>query len=413
MNSNGIKIVLTVFVLMATSVPLLAANNISVQGNPLNVGQIFSQQKTTNAIVLLLQAHIFRQQGNIPKALEKYRQILEKWPPNSKWGRIACLKIARCLLCQKPADFSGAADILEKIKTINGDLAWQRELQIWTLVHNLHQSAGRRLENKASVVEFEIPEDLVDWRVPYELLKDFKLALDSLCNRFILSEKAELGADFLQELLWHVKNQWLQQTVLRELVSMQLSAKKVDNALISARAYWIMSTQQPEFLLEAIDRIIECLAELGASDQQIEQYRLFQTYGDQEQDNSSNNPATRNIMILFVNNESSNTELIPQNIINSQKSVIHKIRMLLLNGDIARAVSLLEHLIKTDNPDSKQYSQAMELVRMALALHDGHIHAIDRYDRYLYQKSLSVKDDDGQAQSLIDPLDELTKNLNK
>lgn len=408
MNLKRIKITLNVLMLIILCSRALAVGDSAAEDKPLEVSEVFTQQKTKNVVVLLLEAHKFQRSGDIPKALELYDQILEKWQPESRWGRVACLKAAKCFLCRRPADFSQAGVFLEKIESVQGDLIWQRERQVWEYVENLHRLTNGWLKGDSSVLGLDIPQNLADWRVPNGLLDDFQRALGGLTERFITNDKAEQGAIFLGELLGRMRNRWMQQVVLRELISMQLLADKAQDALVSARAYWVLSIQKPALFPEAIDKVAQCMKKLGANNEQIEQYRMFQTYGKRSQDGKDGS-INSNTMMLFMEKASSERKLIPQELIEKEESVEHKARMLLMNGDIAHAAPLLKSSVEAGKAYSIKERGIIMLIHMALALHDGHIHDIDRYDRYIYQKSLGAENSGKKLEELSDPLDELIK----
>lgn len=67
-----------------------------------DIGKLFVKHGGISPVSLLLRAHILGQEGKDKDSLAAYRQVLQQWPAETRWGRLACLRIARSLLCQRP-----------------------------------------------------------------------------------------------------------------------------------------------------------------------------------------------------------------------------------------------------------------------------------------------------------------------
>ncbi len=398
-------------IILSSSLHTLAEDRPLGPGKSSDIDRIFAEQGANSPVTLLLRAHLSEQDGNAQEALKIYKEVLEQWPSESKWGRLANLRMARCLLCKRPAEPAAAKEILSEVQLFAGNPVFQRERQLWQISVELHEMAEKWLQH-GPVAFDDIPDkSIADWKIPSRLLRDFSRSMVSVSDRFLLQGKMDAGCDFLHELFIHLANKHLQNTILRELISMQLQANRAADALISTRAYWLISVEKPELLPDAIEQTLRCMKALGASDTQMEQYRLLQMYGDRVR--SDDGTIDRNPLDGFLSKYASDRILIPPSVIQQQATLFGKARLYLLNGEITQALPLIKSMVETTDGQASLKEKGIGLARMALALHDGHIHAIERYEQYLYQQA-SKQTGQGGVTGLIDnPLEELVKGAGK
>lgn len=400
----------SVLIVMLLSGSLTCLGQPAARDRSLDIGSILANQIHRGPVSLLMRARLLEETGKFNEASEVYRKLLEHWPARSRWGSAACLRLARCLLVKYPADPAGAQKLLDKARPTQPDPAHDRERKLWTLIVRLHQIAGDWLGDNPPPFDVNIESVIGEWWMPPQLLKNVDRALKVLSLRFDRSGQADRGVFFFRELLGCTTNRSLQLVVLHRLSAQQLAATQAAEALVSARAYWLISAQRLPLLPDAISQVALCLEALGANSDELEQYRLWQMYGKAKHTDNAES-GQRNVVKSFLQKHATGLPLFTKDIINRQKSDLNKIRLLLLNGDLVRAAPLLQRLINADIFDTRRRAGILTLVRMAFACHDGNIHNIDRYDYYLYHRSLALSNSNLKATGAKDPLRQLLDSL--
>jgi hypothetical protein len=392
-------------ILLAGSVTCLAQTLSPGADESSNLARLLAEQKVINPVSQMMQGLLLEENHRYSEAVESYLTVLDKWPDNSRWANRARLRIAGCLLRKENPDPKAASDILEKLNPAEASMPDKREQRLWQLLVKLHTIADRWLAGDGSGFDANANDAVADWRPPSPLLNEFSEALDRLFDRFVQADKPELATRFAHELLMRTTSEPLQPIVLRKLISLQLLSKDTQAAIRTARAYWLVAVNQLALLPEAVERVVQCMEALGAAEAQIEHYRLLQTLGDRATDQPSNGDETNPLQTILGKNVATEP-LFSIEIINSQPSDVVKARLHLINGDLAHAVPILKRLADPLGHTPKQRKEILKALRMAFAVHDGHIHDADRYERYLYQKS-SVKTDGATSAEEKDPLDQL------
>ena len=266
----------------------------------------------------------------------------------------------------------------------------QREQALWQFLLALHSEASNWLTTDASPEQtFDLtePAAVKDWPIPESQWRPFSKAMGRLGERFTSAKSPEQGAAFFEALLQQTTDAQLHRGILKELASQRLAAGDTAAALNAARAYWLTTVENQGQFAQAIDLMASCLESAGAEQATVQAYRRWQMSGKNSVENGSLKQV-RELLASKLESGADDKRLIRQKVVSQAEGKVNRARLHLLNGDLKRAVPLLRQAMKDVESSSRYRERALDAIRMALALHDGDFHGIDRYTKYLLaQKS--------------------------
>ncbi len=361
----------------------------------ISFAELFGKKGTNNPVRMLLQAYEFEEEGKLEEALQIYHTIQKQWPSSNRWGRKARLRITKCLLCAIPAQQERAKKVLEEIPLAKEEVELHREYSIWNWIIELHRKSALWLKNANQDVSDLVPQNIQELHIPKKLLQDIRLALSGISHSFISANSPSKGSAFLHKVLSCTSSKKLQRVLLRELITMQLKAEQGALALVTARAYWLTSVEKSHLLPDAIERMTDCLRVMGASKSEIDQYQTFQRYGPEG--GKEKNQAPWNLLDKYLNQSTTAAPLFAADIIEKEKSILNKARLYLFNGDLHNALPLLRQALKKYKNDREKTENTFQLIRMSFALFDGHVHNVDRFERYIHSRSDIHKPNAGEG----------------
>ena len=283
-----------------------------------NLARLFARESGNSPIGLLLSAYVAEEEGRMVKAAATYQDLLDFLPSTSRWGRVACVRMARCLLSQQIPKVDEAQAALDRLSSAT-DTTLDNERQLWAMVIRFHRSAEQWINAKGGRFDEHLDARIAQWTPPADMRQRFALSLRMLCNRFTRVKKNWEGVQFLRGILLRLKNPQLQRVAMRELVVKQLAADEPADALLTARAYWLSSIDSPGAFPEAIAVVVRCMRALKATKEQVEAYRIGQTYGTDVSGRGKGGIAGSRLRDL-VAKHASGRSIIPQKFIDGETS---------------------------------------------------------------------------------------------
>ncbi len=400
MENNTKPFTCTVIIsLFLTTHPVITSTHAA--GEPQN----FAEIDPKNAAYSFMLAQKLEHENKIEQAMQIYDCIYQSWNEESRWSQLAAMNLGRCLLCENPPKIQKAKQLINFARPLDYDFAFSRKRQLWAMFINIHVLCTKWLDTDIDEFSVSPHTQPSNWRIPDELIHHIDPAMIALADRF--NKNYQRAVEFFHKLFHKTSNHYLQQGFLPHLLDVQLKAGHAGDALITARAYWLIAVSRPILLPDAIDKLVLCMKKLGAGPETIKQFRYFQTYGRMPE-GISNESIVRNPIRLIKNSGQKVRPLFPAETINKENSQIEKARLLLLNGRLSEAAKKLKVLIEDTQPETKKWKYTLELIRMSLALHDGHVHNTDRYELYLYEKSGPTQNTNKTDPA--NPLDLIIKN---
>ncbi len=150
---------------------------------------------------------------------------------------------------------------------------------------------------------------------------------------------------------------------------------------------------------DAIDTMAACLDSAGMGQDAVHTYRREQVLGLNSVDPDA---AQAIIDQLDAKMAEMQQPLIDKAIIEQTEDPLSQARLHLLNGELVAAVPTLRGIVEKSSRRSDKYERALRLIQMAMALHDGHMHDADRYERDPYNQQNAQTGD-----AMVNPLDQL------
>lgn len=327
-----------------------------------------------NVLMAMMRAQMLEQEGKAQQAMDLYRDIVSQHGLRSRWGRLAGLRLAREKLCAGDESWREGREIVAQLSAeVDADTAADRWL--CEVIGLLQEQVDRILADQE--LSLVIPPSLRGEKTELSARQMQQLGrmMSSLSDRVIRAGKPGQGVRLIASALEAMDNPAMQLPLFRELCVLCLAADQKEDALRAAQAMWLASVQSPAALADAVERVSACMQALGAGEEDIRKYRQFQTYGPQEgQASSPLNPFLK---------PSLRAGLFSASRIDAAADPLARARLLLLDGRLAEGAGILEAAIRESQPGSPQHKAGIVLVRMAMALRDGHMLAVDRYERWL------------------------------
>lgn len=408
--------------LISTAAPIHAA---PPAPTPAPAKQPEAPAKVSSPVGLLYQAYQLESTSQTDQAIQIYQQIIAKEKPDSRWGQMASLCLVRCQLARaKEPKLEVVAQTLSNIPAAPQDPSIQRERDLWQYILALHELAAKWAQSSDAAFDVKMPAELNTWRVPTRIREDVYQAVNGLRRNFMDPGKARRGAQFFATLIGQTTNPLIQQPALKHLCELRLAAGDVKDAAVTVRAYWLSSMDESDRLSDAIDQVANVMSAEGADKDAIDAFRYRQMLGRDMRPRPTQDPLRPSSASGRATPEPADkTSLFNAAFVAAITEPTTQARVLLLNGDLATAVPLLQEQLKKQTPGSDAYDRTLQIVQMAFALHDGHLHAIDRYERFLYAGNTNTASDatigetgagtnsGGSGTSGGDPLAELASSL--
>lgn len=348
----------------------------------------------TNPLELIYRNQQAQASGERVDRRQTYEAVLARYEPDTFWGQWAVLSLTRWHLAGTgTADAQAARETLAMLpdEPAHDALADQRHL--WQRLVAIHEAVDRTLADPSHEPAFggwgeqQLPP------VPERLEADVRWAVELIARRFEEAGQPQRGAACFGALLQRLNQPTLQAACLKNLAELRLGCGDRTGAAAAARAYWLTSVAQPGRLPSAIDVVAAVMEADGAEPEAIGAFRRQQVRGGAEGIEASPlRPASA---------PAEGRALFPDARIQAAKTPLRQARLRLLNGNLHAATQILQDILSDADGTSPVRNEALMLVRMALALHDGHMHRIGRYERYLAQ-SAAGRADASPLKALID-----------